>query len=275
MSSRKVTECLAKAFSAARPDIEVLSFVMADGGEGTVAALLSGKRPGVRNDSTSGNSSSPESGAPSGNSFRTVTSTVSDPLGRPVSASFAIDGEGVCVMEMSAASGLTLLSPEERNPLLTSTCGTGELITKALDEGCRDFIVGLGGSATNDAGTGMLQALGFRFLDKDGKPLNACGAALEDIASIDGDGADPRLADCHFKLACDVRNPFCGPQGAAFVFAPQKGADAATVQRLDAGMRHFADMILEHTGRDITGTPGAGAAGGGHTPEEHRRDPAQ
>lgn len=256
MSSRKVTECLAKAFSAARPDIEVLSFVMADGGEGTVAALLSGKRPDIRDGNTS------EGGTLSGSSFRTVTTTVSGPLVRPVSASFAIDGEGVCIMEISAASGLTLLSPEERNPLLTSTAGTGELITKALDEGCRDFIVGLGGSATNDAGTGMLQSLGFRFLDKEGVPLNACGAALEDIASIDGNGSDPRLAGCHFKLACDVRNPFCGPQGAAFVFAPQKGADAATVQRLDSGMKHFADMILEYTGRDIASIPGAGAAGG-------------
>ena len=262
MSSREVAECLARAFTAAREDIVVQCVYVADGGEGSTAALMAGNGSGIwESPSPENGSPSPNNGTPEGKP-RTVTAAVSDPLGRPVNASFVIDNNGVCIMEMSAASGLTLLAPEERNPLFTSTYGTGELILKALDEGCREFIVGLGGSATNDAGTGMLQALGFRFPGKDGTPLNACGAILEDIASIDSSQADPRLTGCRFRLACDVRNPFCGPQGAAFVFAPQKGADAATVRRLDAGLRHFADIILEYTGRDISDTPGAGAAGG-------------
>lgn len=146
--------------------------------------------------------------------------------------------------------------------MLTTTFGTGELIRDALAQGCRRFIIGLGGSATNDAGSGMLQALGFRFLDKEGKTLGMGGKILSEIASIDISAVHPALKDARFTIACDVHSPFCGPDGAAYVFARQKGADTDMIKKLDAGMHAFARIIQDVTGKDISACPGAGAAGG-------------
>jgi glycerate kinase len=210
--------------------------------------------------------------AASGGAVR-IPLTVQGPLGDPVVAEYAVMAQGTAVIEMARASGLTLVSPELRNPLNTSSFGTGELIADALRRGCRSCIIGLGGSATNDAGTGMLAALGWRFLDRDGHALPPVGASLGAIVSIDdsrvpaslrpgvgqaGCGADR----CRFTVACDVDTPFCGPDGAAAVFAPQKGADAEAVARLEAGMQSFATVIAHFTGVDVRRMPGAGAAGG-------------
>jgi glycerate kinase len=187
---------------------------------------------------------------------------VSDPLGRPVEAEYAwIDGS-TAVIEMARASGLTLLASEERNPLLTSTYGTGQLIADALGKGCRRFLICIGGSATNDAGTGMLEALGYRFMDAEGNVLKACGGILNHIASIDFSNVHPYLKDAEFIVACDVDSPFCGPEGAAHVYGPQKGATPEMVELLDEGMRNFAEVISRTMEVDVADMPGAGAAGG-------------
>jgi glycerate kinase len=163
---------------------------------------------------------------------------------------------------MASASGLTLVPPEKRNPMLTTTYGTGELIKDALQRGCRRFLVGIGGSATNDAGTGMLQALGFRFFDSNGNELDKGGQILEQIAHIDSEKAIPALQESVFTIACDVNNPFSGENGAAFVYARQKGADDAMIHQLDKGLKQFAAVISASIGKDIDTIPGAGAAGG-------------
>jgi glycerate kinase len=165
-------------------------------------------------------------------------------------------------MEMSAASGLPLLTIEERNPLLTSTYGTGEMISDALQRGCRRILMGIGGSATNDAGTGMLRALGYRFLDKEGQELSGGGEILAHIASIDGSHVSDIVKECEFVVACDVKNPLYGESGAAHIFAPQKGADAEMVEQLDKGLRNFARVVEEYNGEKIADMEGAGAAGG-------------
>lgn len=238
LSSARVADTLGCAFRTLDPDCSILGVQVADGGEGTVEAIASIKP------------------------VKRIEVTVSDPLGRPIRTSYALDEDGCALLEMSAASGLPLLRAEERNPEKASTFGTGEMILDALDRGCRKFVAGIGGSATNDAGTGMLQALGARFLDSEGRELNGCGAALRQIRGIDLSGLDSRLAECSFSVACDVDNPFCGPQGAAFVFAPQKGADSEMVEALDRGLENFAKVIEEQLGTDIRTLPGAGAAGG-------------
>ena len=218
---------------------EVVKVNVADGGEGTMEALL---------DTLGG---------------RKVALSVKDPLGRSVEAVYGILADGLtAVMEMSAASGLPLLSPEERNPSLTSTYGTGEMIADALAKGCRKFLVGIGGSATNDGGMGMLSALGFRFRDAEGGLLTGIGADMARVAVIE-DGAVPEaVKKAEFIVACDVDSPFCGPKGAAHVFSPQKGADPQMVRDLDRGMEHFAEVISASLGKDIRNLPGAGAAGG-------------
>ena len=166
-------------------------------------------------------------------------------------------------IEMASISGLPLVPPEKRNPMLTTSYGTGELIRDALERGCRNFIIGIGGSATNDAGLGMLQALGFRFLDKEGKILETGnGKILMEVASIDTSFVHPDLRTSHFTVACDVQNPFYGLEGAAYIFAPQKGADRKMVEALDAGMKNFAEVIFHTTGKDISNHSGTGAAGG-------------
>lgn len=199
-----------------------------------------------------------------------ITVRAHDPLMQPCDASYGISGDGnTAFVEMAAISGLPLVPADKRNPMKTTTFGTGELIRDALERGCLRFVIGLGGSATNDAGLGMLQALGFRFFDKEGhevgsmeKGIALCGALLSAISSIDSSSAHPALKKTCFTAACDVRNPFFGPNGAAHVFAPQKGADADMVKELDVAMQHLSDVIFRTTGKDVSLHPGAGAAGG-------------
>ena len=221
------------------PECEVVKVNVADGGEGTMDALRS----------TLGG--------------QWVTVAAADPLGRPRNVSYVVLGDGnTAVIEMSAASGLPLLEPQERNPMLTSTFGTGEMIVDALSRGCCRFLVGIGGSATNDAGMGMLEALGFRFIDKDGKVLPGRGESMSEVVDIDMSHVSPEVKESEFIIACDVDSPFCGPRGAAYVFSPQKGADPQMVAELDAGMEHLAEVIARVVGKDIKDVPGAGAAGG-------------
>ena len=239
LSSVEVAGSVASAIREVLPGCEVVEVPVADGGEGTVDALVAAMNGSI------------------------VTCTVHDSLMRPVIADYGILGDGqTAVMEMASASGLTLLSSSERNPMITTTFGTGELIKDALEKGCTKFLIGIGGSATNDAGTGMLQALGYRFLNREDEELVAIGATLKDIDKIDCTNVLPQVKNVHFIVACDVNNPFSGEHGAACVFAPQKGADAEMVRALDTGMKHFSDVIKEQTGENVDQTPGAGAAGG-------------
>jgi len=212
---------------------------MADGGEGTVQALV---------DATGG---------------KQVTKLVSDPLGRRIRANFGVTGDGkTAVIEMAAASGLALLKPAERNPMITSTRGTGELIKAALDRGAKHILVGIGGSATNDGGTGMARALGVRFLDRRGQEIMEGGGSLRNLAIIDMSGFDKRVKDVKIEVACDVTNPLCGPKGAASVYGPQKGATPVMVRELDKGLKNMAEVIVDCIGIKIANVPGSGAAGG-------------
>lgn len=239
LRSDEVADAFEEGLRTVLPDCEVRKAYVADGGEGTMEAIVK---------SLNG-------------SF--IETTVSDPIGRAVKARYGIIDNGqTAVIEMAEASGLTLLKPEERNPMLTTTYGTGELIADAISRGCRRFLVGIGGSATNDGGTGMLSALGFRFLDKERNTLEGCGGTLAEIASIDASQAMSELKDCEFIVACDVTAPLYGPNGAAHVFAPQKGANKEMVAQLDAGLQNFASAIYQFNGKDVTHIPGGGAAGG-------------
>jgi glycerate kinase len=225
-------EAIAAGIRRVFPDAYCEVRPLADGGEGTVEALTAGM----------------------GGELRTVR--VTGPANRPVEARYGIAGS-TAIMEMSAAAGITLVSAGERNPALTTTFGVGEMIADAIASGSRRFIVGIGGSATNDGGAGMLQALGFRLLDAAGDEIPRGGAALSRLASIDASGALAELRDCVFKVACDVSNPLCGPDGASAVYGPQKGATPEMVGELDAALANFAAV----SGGDA-GFPGAGAAGG-------------
>ena len=239
ISAAEVAACGERAVHRLFPDCKVVQLPVADGGEGTVETLTA---------------------ALGGQSVATV---VHDPLGRLITAQYGlITKEKTAIIEMATASGLPLLQPEERNPWLTSTYGTGELIRDALERGCRKFLIAIGGSATNDGGMGLLQALGFRFLNAEGQELPGCGGSLSQIEQIDTSRALTTLTECQFTVACDVTNPFYGREGAAYVFAPQKGADAEMVEALDQGLRHFAQLIQTTQGIAIDQLPGAGAAGG-------------
>ncbi|GAB3700415.1 glycerate kinase [Mariniluteicoccus flavus] len=221
------------------PDATFVHVPMADGGEGTVQSLV---------DATGG---------------RTVTTRVSGPLGDAVDATWGLLGDGQsAVIEMAEASGLGLVERARRDPRAATTRGTGELVLAALDAGVRRLIVGLGGSATNDAGAGMAQALGVRLLDADGNDLPPGGAALARLARIDASGLDPRVADLAVEVACDVSNPLCGREGASAIYGPQKGADPACVAELDAALAVFGERVRADLGRDVADIPGAGAAGG-------------
>ncbi len=220
------------------PDCEVIAVNVADGGEGTVDAIVEALHGEV------------------------IRCEVTDPLRRKIKAEYGIAGD-LAVLEMAAASGLPLLNKEERNPWVTTTFGTGEMIKDALSRGCRRFLIGIGGSATNDAGMGMLQALGFRFYNANNELIKeGCGGSLSDIVRIDNSQVSNDVKESIFIVACDVDTPFCGPDGAAPVFAPQKGADADMVKRLDAGMASFAKVIQQQYGMDVVAVEGAGAAGG-------------
>ncbi|WP_241217066.1 glycerate kinase [Bifidobacterium goeldii] len=230
---------MARGIKKADPEAEVRCLPMADGGEGTTRALV---------DATSG-------------VMRSVT--VHDPLGRPITASFGMLGDGTtAVVETAAASGLGLLKSGERDPLITSSYGTGELIRAALDAGAQRILIGLGGSATNDAGAGILQALGAKLLNSLGEELASGGAALAGLDHVDLDGLDPRLAEVEIVAACDVTNPLTGPNGASAVFGPQKGASATDVELLDKSLTRFAIVVERQLEVHIADQPGAGAAGG-------------
>lgn len=237
LSSAAVADAAADGIAKVAPGCEIVKFSVSDGGEGLTESLVSAL----------------------GGEY--VHAAVNDPLGRQTEAVFGICDK-IAVIETAAASGLPLLLPQERNPMIASTFGTGELIAEALKRGCREFLVGLGGSATCDGGTGMLEALGWRFLDKDGNILKGNGENLAAIASIDDSAVMPQLRQTRFTVACDVRNPFCGPEGASYIYSPQKGASPQEVERLDGGLRNFAEVIAAKYGMDVTDMEGAGAAGG-------------
>ena len=223
----------------AMPNLATIKIPMADGGDGTLRTIV---------DATGG---------------RTVKCTVSDPLGRPIPSVVGITGAGrTAVIEMALASGLALLGPGERNPLLTSSLGTGELIRAALDQQVREIILGVGGSATNDGGTGAARALGVRFFDTRDRELPDNGGALNRLARIDLAGLDARVKYTAISVALDVDNPLCGPRGAARVYGPQKGATPAMVRQLEAGLKRLAAVLERDFGVRVAELPGAGAAGG-------------
>jgi len=239
LSASEVADNIAKGVRRVFGAADILSIPMADGGEGTVRSLV---------DSTKG---------------VIVSARVKGPLLKDVDAFYGILGDGItAVIEMAAASGLPLLREDERNPMETTTYGTGELIKHALDKGCRNIIIGLGGSATNDAGAGMIKALGAGLLDKDGNDIGCGGGSLGKIAAIDLIAMDERLKSCRIVAACDVDNPLTGIRGASHVFGPQKGADEEMVKTLDKNLGHFAEVVETNTGISIKDYPGAGAAGG-------------
>ena len=239
LTALEVAEAIEAGLKKVLPDAEYVKVPMADGGEGTVQSLV---------DATEG---------------RLISAEVRAPLGNKVRAEFGLSGDGrTAIIEMAAASGLHLVPPEARNPLRTTSYGTGELILAALAEGVEKIIVGIGGSATNDGGAGMLQALGALLLDANKQPIGAGGGCLQDLAAIDLSGLDKRLADVEIVVACDVDNPLCGEKGASAVFGPQKGATAEMVQALDSGLQHFAALAARDLGLDIQSPAGAGAAGG-------------
>lgn len=220
------------------PQAQLCELAVADGGEGLIAALV---------------------GCVGGEVHK---AEVTDPLGTPVEAAFGILPDGTAVIEMAAASGLPLVPPEKRDPRVTTTRGTGELIAKALDMGARRFLIGIGGSATNDGGVGMARALGVAFKDAQGRELGEGGGELCHLAQVDMTGLDERLAECRVTVACDVTNPLCGENGASMVFSPQKGATPEMARALDAGMVNFARVLREQYALEVDAVPGAGAAGG-------------
>ncbi len=239
MTAIEVAAAISRGVRRAAPEAQLELVPMADGGQGTVATMVA---------ATGG---------------RTIAADATDPSGRKIEAQFGVLGGGrAAVIEMAAASGLMLVSREARNPLLTTTYGTGELIKAALNTGVRKIIIGIGGSATNDGGAGMAQALGVRLLDAHGRDLGRGGAVLAKLDRIDIRGLDPRLRDVEIEAACDVTNTLLGEKGAAAVFGPQKGATPEMVKALDAALASFAEVIRRDLGMDVRNEPGAGAAGG-------------
>ncbi|SHK95996.1 glycerate kinase [Desulforamulus aeronauticus] len=239
LSAVAVATAMEQGILSIWPQAAIKKVPIADGGEGTVAALVT---------ATGG---------------RIIYENVMGPLGETVEAYWGILGDHkTAVIEMAAASGLPLVPTEKRDPRIATTYGTGQLIKAALDQGIRTLIIGIGGSATNDGGAGMAQALGVKLLDEAGKELPLGGAALAKLATIDLSGIDPQVADATFLVACDVTNPLCGPQGASAVYGPQKGATPEMVTELDLALARYADIAKVATGKDVASYPGAGAAGG-------------
>ncbi len=238
LSSLEAGEAIGTGIHAADVGAEVVVSPLGDGGEGTVDAIV----------------------AATGGRKRTVR--VCGPLGNPVEAAYGILPGGRAVMEMAAAAGITLMGAEERDPLAATTYGVGEMIADAIKNGCRRFLFGIGGSATNDGGVGMLQALGFSFLDAQGREIPRGARGLASLAEIRTAGALPQLAECEFSVACDVKNPLCGEQGCSAVYGPQKGATPAMVAAMDADLAHYAALTRAVIPQADAGYPGAGAAGG-------------
>lgn len=239
LTALEVATAIEAGFSEVYPDAEYVKIPVADGGEGTVEAMVA---------ATQG---------------RVVKVVVKGPLGEEVDAFYGLSGdEQSAFIEMAAASGLERVPPAKRDPLITTSWGTGELIRHALDAGVKHIIIGIGGSATNDGGAGMVQALGAKLLDEQGKQIAAGGAALESLARIDIGELDRRLAQCRIDVACDVTNPLTGKEGASAVFGPQKGATPAMIERLDKALAHYAQIIARDLDCDVLTLPGGGAAGG-------------
>ncbi len=239
LSALEVAKLIEKGIRRVYPKAKIIKVPMADGGEGTVRSLV---------DATKG---------------RIIREEVTGPLGRKVKASYGILGDKkTAIIEMASASGLPLVPKNKRNPLLTTTYGTGELIKAALDRGCRRIIVGIGGSATVDGGAGMAQALGVRLLDKKGREIGFGGGALGNLERIDISKMDERIKKTEVLVASDVDNPLTGPKGAARVYAPQKGATPSMVKRLEKNLKRYASIIKRDLKKDIKDVPGTGAAGG-------------
>ncbi|WP_435922967.1 glycerate kinase family protein [Paenibacillus sp. DYY-L-2] len=239
MTAKEVCNAMEKGLRKVYPDANYVHVPMADGGEGTVQSLV---------DASGG---------------RLFEKEVTGPLGRPVTARYGILGDGkTAAIEMASASGIHYVTKETKNPLVTTTYGTGELIRECLDLGVTKIIIGIGGSATNDGGTGMAEALGAKFLDAEGRTLPRGGGSLDKLAQIDVSSLDPRLKQAELIVACDVTNPLCGEHGASRVFGPQKGATPEMVEHLDAALGHYADIVKRQLGKDVRDIPGAGAAGG-------------
>lgn len=239
LSAEGVCAAIAQGVQEALPSAEIVAFPLADGGEGTARILTHH----------------------SGGQWHELT--VADPLLRPCRAGFGLSSDKQqAFIEMASASGLERLTEAERNPLLTSTYGTGELITAAIQAGARELLLCLGGSATNDAGMGMARALGYHFWDETGQELSGCGADLIRVQAIDDRQVDPLWRQCRVTALCDVGNPLSGRQGAAVVYGPQKGATPAMVQMLDQGLHQFGSLLEQYTGESVQAIPGAGAAGG-------------
>ncbi len=237
LSSMEAGEAAKAGILATDPTATVIVKPLADGGEGTTEALVSGMNGTLH------------------------SLEVTGPIYDKVVSQYGMIDE-TAIIEMAQAAGLPLVPTKQRNPLVTTTYGVGEMIKKCVASGCKKFIIGIGGSATNDAGIGMLMALGFKFLDKDGNDVAQGGQGLSQVVSIDETQVLPELASCEFKIACDVNNPLYGEKGAAYIYAPQKGATPEMVEELDMGLKHFASVVSAHKGEDFAHLPGAGAAGG-------------
>lgn len=239
LTSVEAGNCIKKGVLKAIPEAKVVVKPLADGGEGTVESLVTGLQ----------------------GAYQKVM--VMGPLGTQVECTYGIiESENTAIIEMSGAAGITLVEKELRNPMHTTTYGVGEVILDAVTKGCRNFIIGIGGSATNDGGVGMLTALGFEFLDASGNQISLGAKGLKEIRTIQTENVKRELKDCTFRVACDVNNPLCGTNGASYVYGPQKGADEMMVKELDASLGHFADVVEVTLGKDNREVPGTGAAGG-------------
>ena len=241
LTAKEAASAMARGVRAIAPNAEIDIIPLADGGEGTLEALVA---------STHGQ-------------FKQVAA--SDPLGRSINGLYGVLGDGkTIVIEMAVVSGLLLLKENERNPLFTTTYGTGQLIRQALDSGCRELILGIGGSSTNDCGAGMAQALGVRFFRNDKTEIvdKICGKLLGDVAAIDNSRIHPTVRSAHITVACDVRNPLLGENGCTYVYAPQKGANPEIVKQLETNMASFINIAEKTINRSVRDIPGAGAAGG-------------
>lgn len=239
LSSMEAGMAIKDGILAAKPDAEVIVKPLADGGEGTTDALIEGMN-GER-----------------------IDLTVTGPMHTPVDTYYGyLKDTNTAVIEMASAAGITLVPDSEKNPLLATSYGVGEMINDAIQRGCRNFIIGIGGSVTNDGGIGMLKALGVRFLDENDEDAGEGGQALAKVARIDVSGMNPLLKECHIQVACDVNNPLCGENGSTYVYGPQKGVTEDMKKTLDEAMAHFARVTSETLENDYMNTPGAGAAGG-------------
>ena len=239
MTALEAANAIEEGFKAILPEATYVKVPMADGGEGTVQSII---------DATGG---------------EMKKMTVTGPLNTPVEAFYGLSGDKkIAVIEMAASSGLDKVNPTDRNPLKTTTLGFGELIKDALDEGVNEILLGIGGSATNDAGAGMIISLGGKLLDKNGESIEPTGEGLAELETIDVSGMHPRIKEVSFRVACDVDNPLTGENGASYIYGPQKGGTEEQLEHLDQNLAHFAKKVTEYLEKDIENVPGAGAAGG-------------